>query len=233
MSAPVPVSLPRTLAAECLGSALLLAIVVGSGIMGERLAAGNTALALLLNAIATGAGLIVLITVLGPISGAHFNPAVSLLFAARGELPVRLLPAYLPVQFAGALAGVLLAHAMFDLPLIQHSGHLRHGPGPWTGEVVATAGLVLTILGAQASRPSSTPLLVAAWIIAGYAFTSSTSFANPAVTVARSLTDTFAGIAAADVGGFVLAQLADAMLGGLLGRWLWPAGQAGLPSSST
>ncbi|MCX7061626.1 MAG: aquaporin family protein [Gammaproteobacteria bacterium] len=215
--------LPRALAAEFIGSALLLAIVVGSGIMGEQLAAGNTAVALLLNAIATGAGLLVLIVLLGPLSGAHFNPAVSLLFAARGELPPRTLLAYLPVQLAGTIAGVLLAHAMFDLPLIQHSQHLRHGPGQWTGEIVATAGLMLSILGALATRPTWTPLLVAAWIVAGYAFTSSTSFANPAVTVARSLTDTFAGIAPADVGGFVLAQLAGMTIGGLLGGWLWPS----------
>ena len=215
--------LPRALVAEFIGSALLLAIVVGSGIMGEQLAAGNTAVALLLNAIATGAGLIVLIVLLGPLSGAHFNPAVSLLFAARGELPPRTLLAYLPVQLAGSIAGVLLAHAMFDLPLIQHSQHLRHGPGQWTGEIVATAGLMLSILGALATRPTWTPLLVAAWIVAGYAFTSSTSFANPAVTVARSLTDTFAGIAPADVGGFVLAQLAGMTIGGLLGGWLWPS----------
>lgn len=215
--------LPRALVAEFIGSALLLAIVVGSGIMGEQLAAGNTAVALLLNAIATGAGLIVLIVLLGPLSGAHFNPAVSLLFAARGELPPRTLLAYLPVQLAGTIAGVLLAHAMFDLPLIQHSQHLRHGPGQWTGEIVATAGLMLSILGALATRPTWTPLLVAAWIVAGYAFTSSTSFANPAVTVARSLTNTFAGIAPADVGGFVLAQLAGMTIGGLLGGWLWPS----------
>lgn len=217
------ISLPRALAAEFIGSALLLAIVVGSGIMGEQLAAGNTAVALLLNAIATGAGLIVLIVLLGPLSGAHFNPAVTLLFAVRGELPPRTLLAYLPVQLAGTIAGVLLAHAMFDLPLIQHSQHLRHGPGQWTGEIVATAGLMLSILGALATRPTWTPLLVAAWIVAGYAFTSSTSFANPAVTVARSLTDTFAGIAPADVGGFVLAQLAGMTIGGLLGGWLWPS----------
>ncbi len=215
--------LPRALVAEFIGSALLLAIVVGSGIMGEQLAAGNTAVALLLNAIATGAGLLVLIVLLGSLSGAHFNPAVSLLFAARGELPPRTLLAYLPVQLAGTIAGVLLAHAMFDLPLIQHSQHLRHGPGQWTGEIVATAGLVLSILGALATRPTWTPLLVAAWIVAGYAFTSSTSFANPAVTVARSLTDTFAGIAPADVGGFVSAQLAGMTIGGLLGGWLWPS----------
>lgn len=217
------ISLPRALAAEFIGSTLLLAIVVGSGIMGEQLAAGNTAVALLLNAIATGAGLIVLIVMLGPLSGAHFNPAVSLLFAARRELPRRTLLAYLPVQLAGTIAGVLLAHAMFDLPLIQHSQHLRHGPGQWIGEIVATAGLILSILGALATRPTWTPLLVATWIIAGYAFTSSTSFANPAVTVARSLTDTFAGIAPGDVGGFVLAQLAGMTIGGLLGGWLWPS----------
>jgi len=218
--------LPRRLAAEFLGSVMLLAIVVGSGIMGERLAAGNTALALLLNAIATGAGLIVLITLFGPLSGAHFNPAVSALFWASGELPWRAFLAYLPVQLAGAIVGVLLAHAMFDLPLLQFSEHARHGPGQWTGEFVATAGLMLTILGALATRPTWTPLLVAAWIVAGYAFTSSTSFANPAVTLARSLSNTFAGIAPADVPGFVIAQLAGTAAGGLLGVWLWPSPSA-------
>ncbi|WP_295685981.1 MIP/aquaporin family protein [uncultured Nevskia sp.] len=220
------VSLPRRLAAEFLGSALLLAIVVGSGIMGERLAAGNAALALLLNAIATGTGLIVLISVFGPLSGAHFNPAVSALFWARGELSWRAFLAYLPVQLAGAIGGVLLAHVMFDLPLLQLSEHARHGSGQWTGEFVATAGLMLSILGSLATRPAWTPLLVAAWIVAGYAFTSSTSFANPAVTFARSLSDTFAGIAPADVPGFVIAQLAGTAAGGLLGTWLWPSPSA-------
>jgi len=223
MSTSLQASWPRRLVAEFIGSAVLLAIVVGSGIMGERLAAGHTALALLLNAIATGAGLIVLITLFGPVSGAHFNPAVSLLFAARRELPARMLAGYLPAQVAGTVAGVLLAHAMFGQPLIQHGQHLRHGAGPWTGEIVATAGLMLTILGTLATRPQWTPLLVAAWIIAGYLFTSSTAFANPAVTLARSLTDSFAGIAPADVGGFMLAQLAGTAIGGLLGSWLWPA----------
>lgn len=220
------VDLPRRLAAEFVGSALLLAIVVGSGIMGEQLAAGNAALALLLNAIATGAGLIVLISLFGPLSGAHFNPAVSALFWARGELQWRACLAYLPVQMAGAIAGVLLAHAMFDLPLLQLSEHARHGSGQWAGEFVATAGLMLSIVGALATRPAWTPLLVAAWIVAGYAFTSSTSFANPAVTLARSLSNTFAGIAPADVPGFVVAQLAGTAAGGLLGAWLWPAPSA-------
>ncbi|WP_293396895.1 MIP/aquaporin family protein [Nevskia sp.] len=220
------VDLPRRLAAEFLGSALLLAIVVGSGIMGEQLAAGNTALALLLNAIATGAGLLVLISVFGPLSGAHFNPAVSALFWARGELSRRAFFAYLPTQLAGAIIGVLLTHAMFDLPLLQLSEHARHGPGQWIGEFVATAGLMLGILGSLATRPAWTPLLVAAWIVAGYAFTSSTSFANPTVTLARSLSATFAGIAPADVPGFVIAQLAGTTAGGLLGAWLWPSPSA-------
>ncbi|MBA4284750.1 MAG: aquaporin family protein [Xanthomonadaceae bacterium] len=217
------VSLPRMLAAEALGSALLLAIVVGSGIMGERLSAGNTAVALLANSLATGCGLVVLIVIFGPLSGAHFNPAVSAVFAARGELPVRRFAAYVPAQLLGALAGVAAAHGMFDLPLVQASQHARTGAAQWLGEFVATFGLIATILGSLAARPAWTPLAVAAYITGAYWFTSSTSFANPAVTVARSLTDTFAGIASADVAGFVLAQLAGAAIGGLLGSWLWPA----------
>lgn len=217
------VSLPRMLAAEALGSALLLAIVVGSGIMGERLSAGNTAVALLANSLATGCGLVVLIVIFGPLSGAHFNPAVSAVFAARGELPVRRFAAYVPAQLLGALAGVAVAHGMFDLPLVQASQHARTGAAQWLGEFVATFGLIATILGSLAARPAWTPLAVAAYITGAYWFTSSTSFANPAVTVARSLTDTFAGIAPADVAGFVLAQLAGAAIGGLLGSWLWPA----------
>ncbi|WP_305118848.1 MIP/aquaporin family protein [Vogesella sp. AC12] len=213
----------RALVAEAIGSALLLAVVVGSGIMGQTLAAGNDAVALLANALATGAGLLVLITLFAPLSGAHFNPAVSLVMAARGELPwPRLLP-YLAAQVAGAVAGVLLAHAMFGLPLLQESQHLRSGWPQWLAEVTATAGLLLTILGGVRHARDKVPLLVALYIVAAYWFTASTSFANPAVTLARSLSDTFAGIAPADVGGFVLAQLAGAAIGGGLGGWLFGA----------
>jgi len=215
----------RALVAEAIGSALLLAVVVGSGIMGQTLAAGNDAVALLANALATGAGLLVLITLFAPLSGAHFNPAVSLVMAARGELPwPRLLP-YLAAQVAGAVAGVLLAHAMFGLPLLQESQHLRSGWPQWLAEVTATAGLLLTILGGVRHARDKVPLLVALYIVAAYWFTASTSFANPAVTLARSLSDTFAGIAPADVGGFVLAQLAGAAIGGGLGGWLFAAEQ--------
>lgn len=213
----------RTLVAEAIGSALLLAVVVGSGIMGQTLAAGNDAIALLANALATGAGLLVLITLFAPLSGAHFNPAVSLVMAWRGELPwPRLLP-YLAAQVAGAVAGVLLAHAMFDLPLLQASQHVRSGWPQWLAEATATAGLLLTILGGVRHARDKVATLVALYIVAAYWFTASTSFANPAVTLARSLTDTFAGIAPADVGGFVLAQLAGAAIGGALGGWLFGA----------
>ncbi len=215
----------RALVAEAIGSALLLAVVVGSGIMGQTLAAGNDAVALLANALATGAGLLVLITLFAPLSGAHFNPAVSLVMAARGELPwPRLLP-YLAAQVAGAVAGVLLAHAMFGLPLLQESQHVRSGWPQWLAEVTATAGLLLTILGGVRHARDKVALLVALYIVAAYWFTASTSFANPAVTLARSLSDTFAGIAPADVGGFVLAQLAGAAIGGTLGGWLFAAEQ--------
>lgn len=213
----------RVYLAEFVGTAALLAVVVGSGIMGQTLAAGNDAVALLANALATGAGLLVLITLFAPLSGAHFNPAVSLVMAVRGELPwPRVLP-YLAAQVAGAVAGVLLAHAMFDLPLLQASTHVRSGWPQWLAEVTATAGLLLTILGGVRHARDKVALLVALYIVAAYWFTASTSFANPAVTLARSLSDTFAGIAPADVGGFVLAQLAGAAIGGVLGGWLFGA----------
>lgn len=213
----------RVYLAEFVGTAALLAVVVGSGIMGQTLAAGNDAVALLANALATGAGLLVLITLFAPLSGAHFNPAVSLVMAARGELPwPRVLP-YLAAQVAGAVAGVLLAHAMFGLPLLQASTHVRSGWPQWLAEVTATAGLLLTILGGVRHARDKVALLVALYIVAAYWFTASTSFANPAVTLARSLSDTFAGIAPADVGGFVLAQLAGAAIGGVLGGWLFGA----------
>ena len=202
----------RALFAEGLGSAALLAGVVGSGIMGVQLSDGNDGLALLANAIATAALLVVLISTLGPISGAHFNPAVSLVMALRGELPWRRFAAYVPMQALGAVLGVLLAHAMFDLALWQPGTRVRSGDAQWLSESVATFGLLLTILLAQRHRPNAIPALVAAYILAAYWFTASTAFANPAVTLARSLTQTFAGITPGDVAGFAVAQLAGALL---------------------
>lgn len=198
--------LPQRLLAESLGTALLLATVVGSGVMGVALANGNDAVALLANAGATAGMLYVLITILGPISGAHFNPAVTLAMALRGELPLRDAAAYVPFQLLGALAGVVLAHAMFDLDLLQPGTRVRTGASQWLSEGVATFGLLLTILLGARHRLAALPLLVAAYIFAAYWFTSSTSFANPAVTLARALTTTFAGIRPEDVLGFVLAQ---------------------------
>jgi glycerol uptake facilitator-like aquaporin len=202
----------RSLFAEFIGTLLLLAVVVGSGVMGERLANGNTAMALLANSLATGCGLYVLITLLGPVSGAHFNPVVTAVFCARGERPWRLLPAFVAVQLAGGIAGVWLVHAMFGLPLLQTSTHLRAGGAQWLSEVVATFGLVLAILGGLRNAAAQVPALVAAYITAAYWFTASTAFANPAVTVARALTDTFAGIHPDGIAGFVLAQCAGAGL---------------------
>lgn len=206
----------QRLASEAIGSALLVATVVGSGIMAETLAAGNTAIALLANAVATGAMLFVLITVFGPVSGAHFNPVVSAVFALRGELGIGLLLAYGLVQIIAGAAGTVIAHAMFDQPLMQMSQHVRTGPSQWLSEAVATFVLVLTILGTLAARPAAVPACVALAIVAGYWFTASTSFANPAVTIARALSDTFAGIAPGDVAAFVAAQCA----GGLGASWV-------------
>lgn len=195
--------------AELLGTALLLTIVIGSGIMGERLAGGNIAVALLVNTLSTVGGLYVLIEVFGPISGAHFNPAVSLVMAHRGQLPRRLLPSYIVAQLAGAVLGAWLAHAMFDLGLLQFSTRLRGGTGQWIAEVVATAGLVLVILRAPASRVAA---MVAAYIGSAYLFTASTSFANPAAAFGRMFSDSFAGIAPASVPAFIAAQLVGAAL---------------------
>ena len=211
----------RTLLAEFLGTALLLAVVVGSGIMGEQLAGGNTAIALLANSLATGCGLYVLITLLGPISGAHFNPAVTAAFCARGEKPWRLLPAYTAAQLSGGIAGVWLTHAMFALPVWQVSTHIRSGGAQWLAEGVATFGLVLTILGGLRQAAAQVPVLVAAYITAAYWFTASTSFANPAVTVARALSNTFAGIAPQDIAGFVMAQLVGAAVALVVARVLF------------
>lgn len=215
--------LPHRLLAEFLGTLLLLATVVGSGIMGVKLSAGNDGLALLANASATAGILYVLIVVLGPVSGAHFNPAVSVAMRLQRSISTSDLIAYVAVQIAGAVAGVVLAHAMFDLPLIQPGDHIRTGGAQWLSEGVATFGLLLTILLGVQRRPGAVPVLVASYIFAAYWFTASTSFANPAVTFARSFTQTFAGIRAADVAGFVVAQLAGALIAWVVARWLLPA----------
>jgi glycerol uptake facilitator-like aquaporin len=213
-------ALSRKLLAEGLGSLLLLATVVGSGVMGTHLSPGNNGIALLANAAATAGVLYVLITVLAPVSGAHFNPAVTLAMRLRGEIDPRTAAGYLVAQIIGAILGVLLAHAMFALPLWQPGIHARTGAAQWLSEGVATFGLLLTILLAARQRPRALPALVAAYIFAAYWFTASTSFANPAVTIARSLTQSFAGIRPDDVGGFVLAQLLGALAALPVARWL-------------
>lgn len=213
--------LPRRLAAEALGTLLLLTVVIGSGIMGERLAGGNAAMALLANALATVGGLYVLIEVFGPVSGAHFNPAVSAVMAWRGALPRAALLPYVAAQLAGAVLGAWLAHAMFDLPLLQWSAKLRTGWGQWIAEAVATAGLLLVILRVPSSRVAAA---VACYIGAAYWFTASTSFANPAAAFGRMFSDSFAGIAPASVPGFVAAQLAGAAIGAAIHRGLQPPG---------
>jgi glycerol uptake facilitator-like aquaporin len=218
----VNAGLPRQIAAEALGTGLLVATVVGSGIMAESLAGGNAALALLCNTGATAAILYVLILVLGPVSGAHFNPAVSAMFALRKELPWRTMGMFTLAQVAGGCAGTILAHAMFDLPLLQWSSHLRNGPAQWLSEAVATFALILTILGTLRARPDAVPAAVALVIAAAYWFTASTSFANPAVTIARALSDTFAGIAPADAPGFIVAQLLGALLALMTAAALFP-----------
>ena len=207
-------------AAEGVGTAFLLAIVVGSGIMGEHLAGGNAAVALLANAIATGAGLYVLILVLAPISGAHFNPVVSLVSAWQGKLTLRACAAYVLAQVLGAFVGVVAAHAMFGLPLLQVSTHLRSTPGEGLGEVIATFGLLLTIALASRYRSESAAAAVACFITSAYWFTSSTSFANPAVTLARAATNTFAGIAPSSVPGYLAGQALGAVGAALCARWL-------------
>lgn len=203
----------QRIAAEFAGTGLLLAIVVGSGIMGETLATGNAAVALLGNSIATGAGLYVLITVLGPISGAHFNPAVSLTFWRTGELTLGLLAAYVAAQVAGGIIGVWITHLIFDLPLLQASGKVRSGVPQWISECLATGILLATIHLGLRNAAERVPLLVALIVTAGYWFTASTFFANPAVTIARAFSNTFAGIQPADVAGFIAAQLLAAAIG--------------------
>ena len=217
-------SLPRRLFSEWLGTAFLLAAVVGSGIMAQKLAGGNGALALLCNTIPTGAILAVLILIFGPLSGAHFNPAVSLALAWRRELPWSVAAGYIAAQITGAVAGVWAAHLMFELPVWQFSITSRAGAGQWLAEAVATFGLLLTIFGCAARNPSAIPYAVGLYITSAYWFTASTSFANPAVTIARSLSETFAGIAPSGVAGFIVAQLAGTAAAVAVGQWLWRDG---------
>ena len=214
-------SLARRLSAEAIGSLLLAAAVVGSGVMAERLAGGNAAVALLANTGATVAVLATLIALLGPVSGAHFNPAVSLIQAVRSLLPWRDAGAYALVQVVGCCLGAILAHAMFDLPWLQSSAHVRTGASQWLAEAVATFGLLLVVLGHR--RAEDAPWMVAAWIGGAYWFTASTSFANPAITIARSLSDTFSGIRPVDVWAFIVAQLVGAFLALLVARSLFSA----------
>ena len=213
-------NLARRLAAEGLGTALLLAIVVGSGIMGQRLSAGNDAIALLGNTMATGAGLVVLIHMFAPLSGAHFNPAVTLVFLLRRELPPLVALSYVLAQCTGAFIGVWAAHAMFAEPILQISANLRSGTAQGFAELLATFGLIGTILSTQRFRPDCTPKAVGLYIVAAYWFTASTSFANPAVTVARSFTASFAGIAPASVPMFLAGQIAGALTALLVFGWL-------------
>jgi glycerol uptake facilitator-like aquaporin len=205
---------------EGLGTAFLLAAVVGSGIMAAKLAGGNGALALLCNTLPTGAILTVLILVFGPLSGAHFNPAVSLAVAIRGEIAWRDVAVYIPCQIVGAILGVLAAHAMFDIPFWQVSQTVRTGPGQWLAEAIATFGLLLTIFGCLSGAKASLPYAVGLYITSAYWFTASTSFANPAVTIARSLSDTFSGISPAGVGAFIVAQLAGVLVAIVVASWL-------------
>lgn len=226
-------TLARRLVAEALGTAMLLAVVVGSGMMAERLSSGNVAIALLANAIATGAGLVALILMFGTISGAHFNPVVTLSEAWQKNVPAREVLPYIAMQVAGAFAGVAAAHGMFDQPLFFASQHVRTGPSQWWSEFVATFGLIGVIIGCSRTRPAVTPFAVAAYITAAYWFTASTSFANPAVTLARAATDSFAGIRPTDAPGFIVAQLAGAIAATALFCWLYPAIPAGATVAGT
>jgi len=211
----------RRLAGEFLGTAFLLAVVIGSGIMGERLAGGNVAIALLGNTLATGAGLAALILTFGPISGAHFNPAVTLSDVWFGQIHWKHAVMYIGAQIAGAFAGVAAAHGMFEEAVFFASQHVRTGPSQWWSEFVATFGLLAVIISCSRTRPTSTPFAVAAYITAAYWFTSSTSFANPAVTLARAASDTFAGIRAQDAPGFVVAQLCGAAAAAVIFKWFF------------
>jgi glycerol uptake facilitator-like aquaporin len=221
----MPYRLAQRAMAEVVGTAFLLAAVVGSGIMAFRLAGGNGALALLCNTLPTGAILCVLILLFGPVSGAHFNPVVSLAFALRRELQWSTMGIYIVCQLIGGVLGVWAAHLMFELPVWQLSVTPRTGPGQWFAEAIATFGLVLTILGCLKHTPTAVPYAVGLYITAAYWFTASTSFANPVVTIARALSDTFAGIAPAGVAAFILAQLVGMAAAVLLSRWLWPPAQ--------
>ena len=214
-------SLAQRAFCEALGTAFLLAAVMGSGIMAQRLAGGNDALALLCNTLATGCILAVLILLFGPLSDAHLNPAVSLGFALRGKLAWPIAAVYIAAQVLGGVAGVWIAHLMFELPVWQFSITARTGPGQWLAEAVATFGLLLTIFGCVSRRPDAVAYAVGIYITAAYWFTASTSFANPAVTIARSLSDTFAGIAPAGVAAFIAAQMAGMLAAVVLSRWLW------------
>jgi glycerol uptake facilitator-like aquaporin len=220
---PAAVDLGRRVASEALGTALLLATVIGSGIMGERLCGGNVAIALLANTLATGAALVALILALGPISGAHFNPAVTLADATQGGIAWRDVAPYIAAQTAGAFAGVAVGHLMFGVPVFFASHHARTGGAQWLSEFVATFGLMATIWGCARRRPGVVPFAVGAYITAAYWFTASTSFANPAVTLARAASDTFAGIRPVDAPAFIVAQLAGAGASTALFRWLVPA----------
>jgi glycerol uptake facilitator-like aquaporin len=222
----------RRLTAEALGTAFLLAAVVGSGIMGERLAGGNVAIALLANTIATGAALVVLISIFGPISGAHFNPAVTLFFALRREIAPGLGVLYVAAQIVGAIAGVFAAHAMFAMPILEVSETLRDGPAQWWAEFVATFGLMLTIASTVRYTPAAAAYLVGLYITAAYWFTASTSFANPAVTIARSLTNSFAGIAPHSIPGFIAAQFVAAIAGWITAHWLFESGATRMETRS-
>jgi glycerol uptake facilitator-like aquaporin len=214
-------SLAQRSVAECLGTAFLLAAVVGSGIMAQKLAGGNNALALLCNTLPTGAILAVLILTFSPISGAHFNPAVSVAFALRRELSWPDAVTYIVAQIIGGVIGVWIAHLMFELPVWQVSSNARTGAGQWLAEFIATFGLLLTILGCAARTPAAVPYAVGLYITSAYWFTASTSFANPAVTIARSLSDTFAGIAPTGVVAFITAQFVGMLAAVVLGRWFW------------
>ncbi|HET8731533.1 MAG TPA: MIP/aquaporin family protein [Moraxellaceae bacterium] len=225
-------SLSRRLAAEGLGTAFLLAVVIGSGIMGDRLSGGSVGLALLANTLATGAGLLALILTFGPVSGAHFNPAVTLVAAQAGQLTRREAAAYVVVQMIGGLLGVAAAHLMFQAPLFSLATHVRTGGAQWWSEFVATFGLVSVILGCSRHRPAMTPFAVAAYITSAYWFTASTSFANPAVTLARATSDTFAGIRPQDVAPFVAAQLLGALAASRLTGWLMSPAPVASASSS-
>lgn len=213
--------MPRRCVAETLGTAFLLSTVVGSGIMAAKLSGGNDALALLCNTLPTGAILTALILTFGPISGAHFNPAVSLAFALRNMMPWPMAATYVACQVVGGIIGVWAAHIMFELPLLQFSATVRTGSGQWFAESIATFGLLLTIFGCLARTPQAVPYAVGLYITAAYWFTASTSFANPAVTIARSLSDTFAGIAPTGVSGFIIAQLVGMLAAAGIARWLW------------